>query len=364
MNRRFSPIAGACALSLALAAPAYAHHPGGASNTGAAGPIITISAETLEQGHSAIAFLYEYIRFTGLSDAALIAAAGQHQHVHSIGSIASPAVSAAFGVTNDFMLSVRVPYVRRTDIREGHHEHLGGVAFNTVDDRGGSGGIGDATVLGQYRFFNNTATATQAAVLFGLKVPTGRTSAVDRFGELFETEFQPGSGSWDKLLGLAVTQRFGSISLDANVLYVLAGRGAQDTNLGDRFLYNAAISYRVLGAPRVEPPHTHAHTHALSHSAEHHHDSPIHVHDPAPPKPQWAIDLVLEANGEWHDKEATGGVRDANSGGNVVYLSPGLRVSYGSVSGFATIGLPVVNDMNGLQAKASYRAFAGIAMGF
>jgi len=38
----------------------------------------------------------------------------------------------------------------------------------------------------------------------------------------------------DFLAGFAATQRFGNWSLDANVLYVFAGKGAQDTNLGDR----------------------------------------------------------------------------------------------------------------------------------
>ena len=44
-----------------------------------------------------------------------------------------------------------------------------------------------------------------------------------------------------------MTQRFGAWSFDANVLYVLATKGAQQTDLGDRFQYNAAISYRLTG---------------------------------------------------------------------------------------------------------------------
>src|SRR5204862_6231082 len=202
-----------------IASPALAHHPGGASNTGGAGPITTISAETLEAGHGAVAFLYEYIAFGGLGDADLINAASKHQHVHSIGTIQNAAASAAYGVTDDFMVSARIPYVLRTDIREGHHEHLpGGIVSNTVDFRGDSSRIGDVTVLGQYRFLNNKATRTEAAFLFGVKAPTGATDRVDALGELFEAEFQPGSGSWDFLLGAAFTQRFGAWSFDANVL--------------------------------------------------------------------------------------------------------------------------------------------------
>src|SRR3954471_14726310 len=204
MTRRLFAFIGAFAL---IASPALAHHPGGASNTGGAGPIVTISASTLEAGHGAVAFLYEYLAFGGLGDADLIAAAGKHIHAHSIGTIQSASVGAAYGVTDDFMVSVRAPYVNRTDAREGHHEHLaGGIVSNTVDYRGDASGFGDVTVLGQYRFINNQASRTEAAFLFGVKLPTGATNRIDRLGELFEAEFQPGSGSLDLLLGAAFTQ--------------------------------------------------------------------------------------------------------------------------------------------------------------
>src|SRR5437763_707200 len=110
MSRRLFAFVGAFALA---ASPALAHHPGGASNTGGAGPIVTISASTLEAGHGAIAFLYEYLAFGGLGDNGLIAAAGKHIHAHSIGTIQSASVSAAYGVTDDFMVSARRLYSTR-----------------------------------------------------------------------------------------------------------------------------------------------------------------------------------------------------------------------------------------------------------
>ena len=356
-------------IAVCISAPASAHHPGGTANSGNAGPINTIPATTLEQGHVSASVLYEFIRLGGLGDADLIAAAAAHQHAHSIGTIASASLGAAYGITNDLMLSFRLPFVRRTDIREGHHSH--GPAGNTVDFRGDAAGIGDLTVLGQWRFFNNPATATEAAVLFGVKLPTGRTEQLDRNGVLFETEFQPGSGSFDALVGLALTQRFGAWSFDANVLYAFAGNGAQDTNLGDRFQYNAAVSYRLFGGAGAAAPSGGGQ--ALSHSPEprrranpiHVHDRPhSHTHDPPPVRPALAIDAVLELNGEWHDRQVAAGVRDPNSGGNVVYVSPGLRLSYGGVSGFTSFGLPVINEINGLQSKPSWRVVTGLAATF
>jgi len=352
-----------CAGAFALiATPAVAHHPGGASNSGGAGPIVTISASTLEAGHGAVAFLYEYLKFGGLGDSDLIDAAGKHIHAHSIDAIRSTSLSAAYGVTDDFMVSVRIPYVDRRDIREGHHSHAGGVTTNTVDYRGDSAGFGDITLLGQWRFFNNQVTRTEAAFLFGVKAPTGATNRVDALAALFETEFQPGSGSWDVLVGGAFTQRFGAWSFDTNVLGVFAGRGAQDTRLGDRLLYNAAVSYRLVGYAPPSEQHAALPASALAHGpVPHRHAHPL---DKIPAAPQWTVDLMLELNGEWHDYEDTAGVKDLNSGGHVLLLSPGLRAAYGSFSGFASFGIPIVNQMNGLQSKTDYRVFTGLAYAF
>ena len=349
------------AFALLFATPAFAHHPGGTSNTGGAGPIITISASTLEAGHGAVAFLYEYLKFGGLGDADLIAAAGKHIHAHSIDTIRSTSLSAAYGVTDDFTVSVRIPYVQRIDIREGHHSHGPGAATRSTFAATPSG-IGDLTLLGQWRFFNNQATRTEAAFLFGVKAPTGATNRIDQQGLLFETEFQPGSGSWDVLLGAAFTQRFGAWSFDTNVLGVIAGRGAQDTRLGDRVLYNAAVSYRLVGYAPPSEQHASLPASAMAHGpVKHRHAHPL---DKIPAAPQWTVDAMLELNGEWHDYQDMANVKDLNSGGHVLLLSPGLRIAYGAFSGFATFGIPIVNQMNGLQSKTEYRVFTGVAYAF
>jgi hypothetical protein len=104
------------------------------------------------------------------------------------------------------------------------------------------------------------------------------------------------------------------------------------------------------------------HSHGRGHS---HADGHTHDHGPEPKQPPgFALDAVLEVNGEWHDRQTIAGSRDPNSGGNVVYLSPGIRVSGGNVSGFTSVGLPIANEMNGLQSKPSHRVLTGLAVGF
>ena len=358
-----------------LTLPAEAHHPGGGGNTGSGGPINTISADTLSEGLIAASVRYEFIRMGQLSDADLLAAAAKGTHAHSLRSIDAVSLSVAYGITNDFTVGVRAAGVRRSDIREPGEDMLSGghmgimnstdmsglMSPDGINRRGNSAGFGDVTMLGQYRFHNNAQNGTSAAVLFGFKAPTGSTSQRDNFGNLFEAEFQPGSGSWDGLLGAAFTKRTGRWSFDVSGLYYLISTGTQNTNLGDRFLFGAAVSYRLVGATgsskEVElheycmQPRNQLQEHCLYH-ANHDHSDMM--------KTPYTLDLVLELNGEWHDKQRIAGIPDPNSGGTTVYLSPGVRVGFDRFSGFVSVGVPVINQHNGIQSKPDFRVLTGI----
>jgi len=360
---------------LLLALPAEAHHPGGGGNTGSGGPINTISADTLAEGLIAASVRYEFIRMGQLSDADLLAAAAKGTHAHSLRSIDAVSLSVAYGITNDFTVGVRAAGVRRSDIREPGEDmlsggHMGMMSSNDVSGlmspdgvnrRGNSAGFGDVTMLGQYRFHNNAQNGTSAAVLFGFKAPTGSTSQRDNFGQLFEAEFQPGSGSWDGLLGAAFTKRTGRWSFDVSALYYLISTGTQNTNLGDRFLFGTAVSYRLVGATGSSKetelheycmqPRNQLQEHCLYH-ANHDHSDMM--------KTPYTLDLVLELNGDWHDKQRIAGIPDPNSGGTTVYLSPGVRVGFDRFSGFVSVGVPVINQHNGIQSKPEFRVLTGI----
>jgi hypothetical protein len=362
-------------MMLFLAAPAEAHHPGGGGNTGSGGAINTISADTLAEGMFAASIRYEFIRLGQLSDADLIAAANRGTHAHSIRSIDSLSLSVAYGITNDLTLAVRASGVRRSDIREAHEDMLSGghmgimnshemsnlMSADGINRRGNSAGFGDVTMLGQYRFHSNAQTGTSAAVLFGFKAPTGSTSQRDAYGQLFQAEFQPGSGSWDGLLGAAFTKRTGRWAFDVSGLYYLITNGTQNTNLGDRFLFGTAVSYRLVGpvgsAKEIElheycmQPRNQLQEHCLYHANHDHSDMK---------KTPYTLDLVLELNGEWHDKQRIGGIPDPNSGGTTVYLSPGVRIGFDRFSSFVSFGVPVVNQHNGVQSKPDYRILTGI----
>ncbi len=209
---------------------------------GTASPINTESAVTLPRGRWAAGIRTEYTNFEDFSDAELLARREAHPDadLHAADGLLSTSIGAFFGITDDLTAGLRLPFVWRFNIREpGHHEeegeqHEGEEEEAVVEQLGDTEGVGDLVLFGQYRFFHQP-NKQHAAILLGVKTPTGETGERSPEGELIEAEFQPGSGSWDGLFGLAYTYWFSPFALDANVLYTVVGEGTQDTDLGDSF---------------------------------------------------------------------------------------------------------------------------------
>ena len=139
-----------------------------------------------------------------------------------------------------------------------------------------------------------------------------------------------------------------ALSLHANILGIASGTGTQDTNLGNRFLYNGALAYRLFGETASEP-HSHDLQNAHAHAGHDHSRMVTKAPITAAPHGHVALDALLEINGEWHDKQETAGVFDPNSGGNTIFVSPGLRLTVENWSSYVLVGIPVVNDYNGIK---------------
>lgn len=333
---------------------AQAHHVGGAGNTSSAGPINTISASTLEAGHAVAGVTIDYTSLNTLASSALVkATTAGIDGVHGLKTLQSYSFVAAYGVTNDLTLSMRLPWINRTGIAAAERDP----STNMIEvlDHGGADGVGDISVQGQYRFLRSGSF--EAAALLSITAPTGLTNGRSRQDELLDAEFQPGSGAWAGNFGLALTHRAGPWSFDANVMYELNGEGTQNTDLGDIFLYNFAVSHRVIEFNAGDPMFNGGHAHHAGDDG-HHHDRAEHSTHYA------ALDLVLELNGQWHEKQSQSGLADANSGGHTNFLSPGLRLTAGRLSAFASVGIPVLNDFNGIQPDNDWRVTSGILIGF
>jgi hypothetical protein len=98
------------------------------------------------------------------------------------------------------------------------------------------------TVLAKYRLTHGEGAGF--ALIAGLKMPTGTTHRRSNEGERLETEHQPGTGSWDPIVGASAGTTAGPLRLTASALYQLSGKGAQHTRLGDRVQAGVALSHR------------------------------------------------------------------------------------------------------------------------
>jgi hypothetical protein len=323
--------------ALGAGAGARADHPVVDFSPGAAGPVWTIPAVTVPEGRLAFGAGLQLARPERLTDDELRDRASRHIHAHGSDYLLSPSLSAAYGIARDVSVGLTLPYVRRAGLREAEHGHAaGGAALNTVAGQGDSSGVGDLTVLGKYRFANDPGGRYQLALLVGMKVPTGETRRTDARGERFATEHQPGSGSWDPLLGGSLTRRMDNVSLDASLLYLFARKGAQNTELGDRASFGIGLSYRLRGADHHDEGHSAPHAHS-------------------------AWDAILELNGEWEDKQKIAGAVQEDSGGRVLYLSPGVR--FVSSSGWAAVlsfGMPVAQHVRLSHPETKYRLAASL----
>lgn len=346
-------------------------------NTNSAAPIATESGITLPANKWSVGLRTEYIKSDGYLDDELVhlREADEEGDLHSTKELWTYSAGVSYGVTDDFTIGIRLPFIYRTGIREPAHGHHGEVeethheeeevheeahhedeeehheeeehhveeevhqelaSITNIADIGDVEGIGDITVFGQYRFFHQNDLS--ASVILGVKMPTGKTNRKSAEGtEILETEFQPGSGSWDGILGLAFTQQIEAFSLDSSFVYNVTSEGAQDTDLGDVFSYNFAASYSVIG------------NHSMSLMKQ----------------SDFGLDVVMEINGEWRDYEETRGIRDGNSGGNVVYFSPGIRFKAKNlINAGISVGIPFIQDMNGNQTEPDFRIIGNIGFSF
>ncbi len=338
------------AVLLALGSPALADHMG-PSSVGAGGGLTVFSPDTLDAGHGGAGFRLSYTRPEHRSDAELEALAGQHIHAHNTDYNLNASVGIAYGLNHHLTVSAELPYVRRDDLREGEHSLVGGQAINEVARLGSVAGIGDLNILAKYRLTDGEEAGF--AILGGIKLPTGSTSKRSDDGERLETEHQPGTGSWDPLIGASAATRLGSLQLTASALYQVSTKGAQDTQLGNRLQGGIALSHRF--GP-VEQHHA-----EVSHN--HHHGDELDEHVEAHSHITW--DAFVELGGELEGRQKVGGETEEESGGKWLYVAPGARVNTASGwSAGAAIAVPVWQDIRASHPNNRYRLMLSLGRSF
>jgi hypothetical protein len=336
------------ALLAVSATPAVADHMG-PSGFGSGGGMSVFSPDTLDGAHWAAGLRLSYTRPEQRSEEELEELAAQHIHAHNTDYNLNASAAIAYGVSHHLTVSMELPYVRRDDLREGAHIHVSGETVNEVEQLGSISGIGDMNLLAKYRVTEGEGPGF--ALIGGIKLPTASTHKRSPDGERLETEHQPGTGSWDPIIGASASAPLGSVQLTASALYQISTVGAQRTRLGNRFQGGIAISHRFGAA---------AHEHAPSHN--HHHGDELDEH---PPHRASSWDAFVELAGEWEGQQRIAGETEEASGGKWAWVAPGLRFNAASGwSAAAAIALPVWQHIRPSHPDNRYRLTLSLGRAF
>jgi hypothetical protein len=201
-----------------------------------------------------------------------------------------------YGLSGRFALMVSVPYTFNRISADGNAE--------TAD------GLGDPEIMAMAHLlsFADNGWALQAVV--GSRVPLGASDQTDAAGARLDQHLQTGSGAWAGVVGVQLLHASGSVPLFLSASYQANGANDHDFAYGNVFRFNAATQ-KALFNP---------------------------------------VDVIAEINGRTADYDDAAGETDPNSGGTVVYFSPGLRLGLGgALSLRGQVQIPVVENLHGEQ---------------
>ena len=237
---------------------------------------------------------------------------------------------SSVGVSDRLTLDLLVPFIHR------EHDH-----FEFEDDAALPGSfnfssIGDATMVGRYAVLAPVnPTLPTLAIGAGVKAPTGATDetgvVVKEDGEIAveaaERSIQPGSGSWDPMVGVYYLQRFGSMTGFANATIRLPSAD-QGYEFGNETLVNLGGSL--------------------------------------PLSARW--EALAQVNMRFvgrDDSTEEFELFDQNTGGHSIFLSPGLRLTLGrQLAAYTFVQIPLYRDVNGNQLTADWSLALGLNYSF
>lgn len=181
-------------------------------------------------------------------------------------------------------------------------------------------GLGDLRLLGRVTFFVDDYAALSSrrlALLVGMKFPTG----TGRFG----------TDSFDPIIGAVGTWAFNRHELDLDAIYAVTTK-RRDFEAGDEFRYDLAYRYRLWPerfGRRLQQ-----------------------------------FNALLELNGRWTAKTRAEGMTVSDSGGNLLYLSPGAQFIAKRFIVEASVQIPVWQDRNGSQLEDDLIAVLSVRIPF
>ncbi len=313
--------------------PIHAHHGGVSTAFGPGAPIETASPMTLGKRTFLLYERMEYVPFRNRNSA----------EPENIDTFTFFNTLAGFGLSDALSLYLAMP-----------------AAIKEQDSLGKSRGIGDLEFMAQYGFkygerdgirgfYQNGQEDTQGtrytmddlkmSLTGSISVPTGTTSNRDDFGNKFDMGMQPGFGEPSYSIGFSASRLiFSHFTLTSDTSFRTFSKH-NDSKAGNEVRFNLAGGYEVF--ERQDG--------FLS-----------------------RLDIIAEANSLHLTKDqGEDGETDHDSGGTILYLSPGLRASFGNhISIGALMKIPAWQDLNnehdqqGSEGLEDYRAIITLTVSF
>ncbi len=220
-----------------------------------------------------------------------------------------------YGVTEKFAASLTMPYIEK-ELKSTTQ----GSRSTAIDS-----GIGDITLMAKYRIWRTDlpGETRRFSLVGGLELPTGDD----------EAQLKLGSGSIDPIAGILFTIQSLGQEFDIDLTYQ-SNTESNNFEFGDVLKYNLAYQKRVL--PQVLP------------------ERGVYSQ----------VNLVLEFNGEYAQKDKSGGSRVKDSGGNTLFISPGIQWASKRWILETSIQLPIIQDLNGSQLETDWTVVTSIRLTF
>ena len=224
-----------------------------------------------------------------------------------------------YAFSKNWTVSMSAPVTSRS------HSHIDNATGDT--EKWDFTKIGDARVLGFYRFDNEKNPVVNQGLIFGLKVPTGQYRVSNADGAVAERALQPGTGSTDLVLGGYYSAP--GIHVDSSwfvqALYQQPVSTKEEYKPGKQFQLNAGYRY------------------PLSHD----------------------LQALLQVNSLIKGRDSGANAEPDLSGSKSVFLSPGLIYSLThELQLYSFVQLPIYRFYNGTQLSVDWAFVAGATMRF
>ena len=259
----------------------------------------------------------------GTEDASVGEIQRQHDEVRTLNRMTT--ARAVYRPASAWSFTASLPWVDR------YHEHIHHQLGEDEVERFNYSGIGDLEVA-TLRSFGGGESRRRGFVSAGVKMPTGDTSVPNEDGDQPEPAARPGSGSWDVLAGMGVEWQLTRspermVPLRLSVTGRYNGFGTDDYRIGPEMQAHLGTEYPVMRS----------------------------------------LSLLAQANLRIRGQDDVGssGVNEEDTGGTMVFLSPGVRAAVSKMASvYALVQIPVYQRVNGIQIVSDGNLYVGMSRAF